>query len=68
MRTLEGERSIKVAPGTDPGRKIRIKGAGAPKLRGGGRGDLYVRLKVSVPSRPTDEQKNLASEMEKAGL
>lgn len=66
--TLEGDKSVRVAPGADPGRRIRIKGAGAPKVKGGGKGDLYVKLKVAVPQTPSDEQKHLAEELIKAGL
>lgn len=68
VTTLDGEKNIKVAPGSDPARKIRIKGAGAPRLRGGGTGDLYVSLKVAVPSQITADQQELARELDKKGL
>lgn len=66
--TLNGERNLKISQGADPNKKMRIKGAGAPKLRGHGKGDLYVTLKISVPSRITKNQKELASKLAKAGL
>ncbi|VAX21757.1 Chaperone protein DnaJ [hydrothermal vent metagenome] len=66
--TLNGERTIKIAPGFDPSKKIRIKGAGAPKLKGGVNGDLYVKLHVSAPKSPTKEQKDLAKKLAKTGL
>lgn len=65
--TLEGERAIRIPPASDPSKRIRIKGAGAPKLKGG-RGDLYVKLRVMVPPAPTEKQKDLASELLKTGL
>ncbi|MGK7344808.1 MAG: DnaJ C-terminal domain-containing protein [Candidatus Nitrospinota bacterium M3_3B_026] len=65
--TLEGEKTIRIPPASDPSKRIRIKGAGAPKLKGG-RGDLYVKLKVTVPPEPTEKQKSLASELLKTGL
>lgn len=66
--TLEGERSINVLAGTDPEKIIRIKGAGAQRLKGDGFGDLFVRLKVSVPKSPTENQKELAQKLSDSGL
>ncbi|MBI5815223.1 MAG: DnaJ domain-containing protein [Nitrospinae bacterium] len=68
VETLDGERTIKVAPGADPGKMIRIKGGGAPMLKGGGHGDLYVKLRVKAPAHPTDEQKKLAAKLAEQGL
>ena len=67
-QTLSGEKSVKIAKGADPSKKIRIKGAGAPKLKGSGHGDLYVSLQVKSPSRPTKEQEKLAEKLKDAGL
>jgi len=66
--TLHGERDLKIGQGADPGKKMRIKGAGAPKLRGHGKGDLYVTLKINIPSKMTKKQKELASKLAEAGL
>jgi len=66
--TIHGERNLKIHKGADPGKKMRIKGAGAPKLRGHGKGDLYVMLKINVPSKITKNQKELASKLAEAGL
>lgn len=66
--TLNGERDLKVGQGADPAKKMRIKGAGAPKLRGHGKGDLYVTLKINVPSKLTKNQKELMSKLADAGL
>jgi len=66
--TLGGERMINVSAGADPSKKIRIKGAGAPKLKGGGHGDLYVSLHVFVPQKPSKKQKELAEKLAEAGL
>jgi curved DNA-binding protein len=66
--TLDGPKSVRVKPGTDPAAKIRIKGAGAPKLAGHGAGDLYIRLAVKVPAAPDESQKELAERLKSAGL
>lgn len=65
--TLSGERLIKIHPGSNPSRLIRMKGAGAPKPKGG-HGDLFIKLKVITPENPTEDQKKLARELAKAGL
>jgi molecular chaperone DnaJ len=58
--TLDGkEMPVKVPPGTQSGRIIRIRGEGVPYLRERGRGDLQVHLKVKIPTELTDEQKKL---------
>lgn len=57
---------LKVRPGTQPNTLIRLRGEGVTHLRGRGRGDLYVRLKVTVPEKLNNRQKQLLREFEKA--
>ena len=40
---------MKIPPCTHSGQRFRVKGKGMPKLKGGGRGDLYVEVKVQTP-------------------
>lgn len=56
--TLDGKVTMKVPEGTQPGKVLRIRGKGIPSLRGGGRGDQLVRVKVVVPTNLTDKQKD----------
>ncbi|MBQ2135120.1 MAG: molecular chaperone DnaJ [Phascolarctobacterium sp.] len=56
--TLDGQVTMKVPEGTQPGKVMRIKGKGIPNLRGGSRGDQLVRIKVVVPTKLSDKQKD----------
>jgi molecular chaperone DnaJ len=56
--TPDGSVTLKIPAGTESGRTFRIRGKGVPKP-GGGRGDLLVTVKVSVPTKLTREQKDL---------
>ena len=48
--TIDGEKvKVKIPPGTKDGELIRVPGKGMPRLKGTGRGDLYVRVHVDVP-------------------
>ncbi len=58
--TLEGRpHTLKIPPGTQSGRVFVLKAKGVPRLHGGGRGDLLVRATVVVPTKLTDEQREL---------
>jgi molecular chaperone DnaJ len=64
--TPDGRVSLKVPAGTQDGRMLRVKGRGAPKLKGEGRGDLLARLRVSVPSKLTKQQRTALEDFQKA--
>lgn len=62
--TLDGEVDLEVKPGTQPGTVQVLRGRGMPDVHGHGRGDLAVRLNVSVPRRLTAEQRRLLEQWE----
>ena len=66
--TLEGEKQVKVPAGTQPLTKLRLRGLGMPHSRGGGRGDQYVRILVSLPKTLTPEQSKLIKTLKEQGL
>lgn len=66
--TIDGDTKIKIRKGTQSGIMIRLRGKGAPHIRGRGNGDQYIRINVAVPEKLTKEQKNLIKELEKEGL
>ena len=61
--TLDGTRAkVKVAAGTQPGQRVRLKGKGMPVLRTKDFGDLYVQLDVETPQSLTKRQRELLEE------
>ncbi len=61
--TIDGQAKLRVKSGTQPNTLIRLRGQGVPHLRGQGRGDQYVRLKVEIPKRLNARQRKLFSEL-----
>lgn len=68
VRTLDGKRVLlRVPPGTQPGRKFRIRAHGIE--RNGQRGDQYVEVSVEIPEKLTPEQEKLFRQLaDTAGL
>ena len=57
--TLEGQVKLTIPAGTQGGTTFRVRGKGFPRLRGYGRGDQHVKIKVVTPTRLTKEQKEM---------
>jgi molecular chaperone DnaJ len=60
--TIEGRFKVKVAAGTQSGTVLRLRGKGAPDLRGSGRGDQLVRVVVETPRKLTARQREILEE------
>jgi molecular chaperone DnaJ len=63
--TIEGPTTIKVHSGTQVGETITLRGKGMPRFRGYGRGDLFVRIGVSIPEKLTSQQRTLLEQLAK---
>src|SRR6266498_2249865 len=63
--TPDGPVTVKVKPGTTDGTLLRVKGKGAPKLKGSGRGDLLARVKLSVPKKLTKREREAIEALQK---
>ncbi|TDI46882.1 MAG: J domain-containing protein [Acidobacteria bacterium] len=61
--TLSGKARIKLPKGSQPGRRMRLKGKGMPKLKGSGHGDLFAKLMVVVPKELDKREKELMEEL-----
>jgi curved DNA-binding protein len=67
MDTLSGKVRLKVKPETQNGSKIKLKNKGFPVYKSTGQyGDLYVTFTVKIPTRLTDKQKELFTELSKS--
>ncbi len=54
VETVDGAVSLTVPPGTSSGKRLRLRGKGAPK-QGGGRGDMLVELRIVLPRKIDDQ-------------
>jgi molecular chaperone DnaJ len=68
VRTIDGKKVVlRIPPGTQPGRRFRIKGLGVEK--NGRRGDQLVQVDVTVPENLSPEQQEMMKKFaEAAGL
>lgn len=62
--TLDGRAEIRIPPGVTSGQKLRLRGQG-PTIRGGGRGDHFVKLKIALPKTLSEEEKRLFEELQR---
>ncbi len=65
VETIDGSVKIRVPAGTKPNTLIRLSGRGVQRVRGGGRGDHYVKIKIVVPKKLTHKQKELLEALQK---
>jgi len=61
--TLNGHATIRIPPGTQPGKTLRMRGRGIPYLHHAGRGDQLVGIVVWVPMKLSKEDKNLLEKL-----
>lgn len=59
LETFDGEESLEVKPGTQSGEVLTLRGKGVSHLRGMGRGDLKVHLKVETPTKLSEKQEEM---------
>ena len=61
--TLEGKVTLTIPAGVQSGTKFRMKGKGVKNIKGYGKGDQYVTIKVVTPKNLTAEQRNLLEQL-----
>ena len=67
--TIDGETvKVTIPPGTQVGAVLRLAGKGLPRFRTNSRGDMFLRVKIEVPTRVSEEEKEHLRKLdEKAG-
>jgi molecular chaperone DnaJ len=63
--TIDAKAKIKIEPGTQPGKVLRLRNKGLPSLNGYGTGDLLVNISVYVPENLSKEEKTSLESLEK---
>ncbi|HKC14908.1 MAG TPA: DnaJ C-terminal domain-containing protein [Patescibacteria group bacterium] len=64
VETVQGPVKLKIPAGTQPGTVIRLAQKGVPHVQSSGKGNHYVRIKVTVPKNLTSKQKAILEEFE----
>ena len=62
--TIDGKVKVKIEPGTQPGKVLRLRGKGIPNVNGYGTGDLLVNISIYVPEALSKDEKKALEEME----
>jgi molecular chaperone DnaJ len=60
--TITGKGTIRIPAGTQSGQQFRLGGQGMPSLKGGKRGDEFVKVRIAVPRNLTERQRKLIEE------
>jgi molecular chaperone DnaJ len=63
VTTFDGVEKLDIPAGTQPGSVLRIKNRGMPDLRGSGRGDLHIHVRVNVPKNLSEKAKHLMEDL-----
>jgi molecular chaperone DnaJ len=63
---VEGKAKIKMDPGTQSGKMMRLKGKGIPSVNGYGKGDLFVHINVWTPKKLSKEEKSILEKFKTA--
>lgn len=64
--TIDGSVTMTLPPGTDSGKKFRLKGKGIPDRKTGVAGDEFAVIKITVPKNVTDSTKEALEEIDRA--
>jgi len=61
--TISGKAKIKVEPGTQSGKILRLKGKGLPSVQAYGNGDLFVHINVWTPKKVNEEEREILEKL-----
>ncbi len=61
--TIDGEKTVRIPAGTQPGAQLRVESGGVPILRGRGRGDLLLLVVIEIPTKVSKEEERLLRQL-----
>ncbi|HOU96054.1 MAG TPA: molecular chaperone DnaJ [Bacteroidales bacterium] len=64
--TIDGQVKIKIEPGTQPGKILRLRGKGLPDVNGYGKGDMLVNVNVWIPKNLTKEDLKMVEKLKES--
>jgi molecular chaperone DnaJ len=64
--TIDGHAKVKIEPGTQPGKVLRLRNKGLPSVNGYGTGDLLINVSVYIPEALSDSEKTILTGLENA--
>jgi curved DNA-binding protein len=64
VELIDGTVNLKIPPGSQSGQKMRLRGKGLPKT-GGGSGDLFAEVRITVPKELSEREREPFTEMSK---
>ncbi|MDD2475752.1 MAG: DnaJ C-terminal domain-containing protein, partial [Dysgonamonadaceae bacterium] len=64
--TIDGVAKVKIDPGTQPGKVLRLRNKGLPSVQGYGTGDLLINVNVYVPESVSDKERKILEGWEKS--
>jgi molecular chaperone DnaJ len=64
--TIDGKARIRISPGTQAGKVMRLKGKGLPEVNGYGRGDQLVTINVWIPKELSKDEKEILEKLRKS--
>ncbi|MBP1618164.1 MAG: Chaperone protein dnaJ [Bacteroidetes bacterium] len=62
--TVDGKAKVKIEPGTQPGKVLRLRSKGLPSVNGYGTGDLLINISIYVPEKLSDSEKSIINGLE----
>ncbi|OJU49642.1 MAG: molecular chaperone DnaJ [Bacteroidales bacterium 45-6] len=62
--TVDGKAKVKIEPGTQPGKVLRLRSKGLPSVNGYGTGDLLINISVYVPEKLSESEKSIINGLE----
>lgn len=65
IKSVEGDIGLKISAGTTDGKMFRLKGYGVPHLKGDGKGDHYITIRIDIPKKLSKKEKELYGELVK---